>query len=122
VSRAHVAAFERGRAGRHYLLGGVDATFLEVVQRIGALLDRPVPKRPIPAFVSKAAGRLSLWGSYLTRREPDLTPEKADLLSADLLCGSDKAEKELAYRPVALQVMLEDCHRWLREEGPSWPR
>jgi len=117
VARAHVAAFERGRAGHHYLLGGVDATFLEVVQRVGALLDRPVPKRPIPGFVSKAAGRLSLWGSYMTRREPDLTPEKAALLSADLLCSSDKAEKELAYRPAALQVMLDDCHRWLREEG-----
>jgi len=117
VARAHVAAFERGQSGHHYLLGGVDATFLEVVQRIGALLDRPVPKRPMPAFVSKAAGRLSLWGSYLTRREPDLTPEKAALLSADLLCSSDKAEKELAYQPVALQVMLEDCHRWLCEEG-----
>ena len=117
VSRAHVAAFECGRTGHHYLLGGVDATFLEVVQRIGALLDRPVPKRPIPAFVSKAAGRLSFWGSYLTRREPDLTPEKAELLSADLLCSSDKAEKELAYKPIALQVMLEDCHRWLCEEG-----
>ncbi|RLB43596.1 MAG: oxidoreductase [Deltaproteobacteria bacterium] len=117
VARAHVAAFERGRTGHHYLLGGVDATFLEVVQRIGALLDRPVPKRPIPAFVSKAAGQLSLWGSYLTRREPDLTPEKAALLSADLLCSSDKAENELAYRPVALQVMLEDCYRWLCEEG-----
>ena len=121
VARAHVTAVERGRAGHHYLLGGVDATFLEVVQRIGALLDRPVPKRPIPAFVSKAAGRLSLWGSYLTRREPDLTPEKADLLSADLLCSSDKAERELAYRPVALQVMLEDCHRWLCEEGLAKP-
>jgi len=117
VARAHVAAFERGRSGHHYLLGGVDATFLEVVQRIGALLDRPTPKRPIPAFVSKAAGRLALWGSYLTRREPDLTPEKAALLSSDLLCSSDKAEKELAYRPVALDVMLEECHRWLREEG-----
>jgi hypothetical protein len=34
-----------------------------------------------------------------------------------LLCSSDKAKQELAYRPVALQVMLEDCHRWLREEG-----
>ena len=63
VARAHVAAFDRGRTGHHYLLGGADATFLEVVQRIGTLLDRPVPTRPIPAFVCKAAGRLSLWAS-----------------------------------------------------------
>jgi hypothetical protein len=63
------------------------------------------------------AGRLSLWLSYLTRREPDLTPEKATLLSSELLCSSEKAERELGYRGVPLQTMLEDCHRWLLAEG-----
>jgi len=33
-------AFERGRAGHHYLLGGADATFLELVKQIGKLLGR----------------------------------------------------------------------------------
>ena len=38
VASAHIAAWERGRATHHYLLGGADATFLEVVQLIGKLL------------------------------------------------------------------------------------
>jgi nucleoside-diphosphate-sugar epimerase len=117
VAAAHIAAFERGRTGEHYLLGGTDATFLELVQRIGALLGRSTPRRTTPAFLSRLAGRLSLWGSYLTRQEPDLTPEKATLLSSDLLCGSKKAERELGYRSVPLQTMLEDCHRWMLDEG-----
>jgi nucleoside-diphosphate-sugar epimerase len=117
VAAAHVAAFERGRSGHHYLLGGADATFLELVQLIGKLLGRPTPSRATPAFLSKLAGRLSLWGSYLTHREPDLTPEKATLLSSELLCSSAKAERELGYRSVPLQTMLEDCHRWMLAEG-----
>jgi nucleoside-diphosphate-sugar epimerase len=117
VAAAHLAAFERGRSGHHYLLGGIDATFLELVQQIGELLGRPTPSRPTPAFLSKLAGRLSLWGSYLTRREPDLTPEKATLLSSELLCSSEKAEQELGYRGVPLRTMLEDCHRWMLDEG-----
>ena len=117
VAAAHLAAFERGRSGHHYLLGGADATFLELVQQIGELLGRPTPSRTTPAFLSKLAGRLSLWGSYLTRREPDLTPEKATLLSSELLCSSEKAEQELGYRGVPLGPMLEDCHRWMLDEG-----
>lgn len=117
VAAAHVAAFERGHSGHHYLLGGADATFLELVQQIGKLLGQPTPSRVTPAFLSKLAGRLSLWGSYLTRREPDLTPEKATLLSSELLCSSEKADRELGYRSVPLQTMLEDCHRWMLAEG-----
>jgi dihydroflavonol-4-reductase len=74
-------------------------------------------RRTTPAFLSKLAGRLSLWGSYLTRREPDLTPEKATLLSSELVCSSAKAERELGYRSVPLETMLEDCHRWLLAQG-----
>jgi nucleoside-diphosphate-sugar epimerase len=117
VARAHLAAYERGRRGHHYLLGGADATFLEVVQQIGKLLGRKVPRRTTPAFLSRVIGRLSLWGSYITRNEPDLTPEKAALLSADLVCSSEKAERELGYRTVPLSTMLSDCHRWMLGEG-----
>jgi nucleoside-diphosphate-sugar epimerase len=117
VARAHIAAFERGRCGEHYILGGADATFLEVVQQVAELLGRKAPSRPIPAWVAKMVGRLSLWGSYVTRREPDLTPEKATLLSGNLVCSCEKAERELGYRPVPLSTMLEDCHRWMLEAG-----
>jgi dihydroflavonol-4-reductase len=117
VAAAHIAAWERGRSGHHYLLGGADATFLAVVQQIGELLGRPTPSRTTPALLSKGAGRLSLWGSYLTRREPDITPEKATLLSSELVCSSAKAEHELGYVGVPLETMLEDCHRWLLAQG-----
>jgi nucleoside-diphosphate-sugar epimerase len=117
VARAHVAGFEAGRCGHNYLLGGPDATFLELVQQIGKLLGRKVPARPLPASLLRTMARVSLWTSYLTRQEPDLTPEKATLLSAELVCSSEKAQRELGYQTVPLETMLEDCHRWMAEEG-----
>lgn len=55
--------------------------------------------------------------SYLTQKEPDLTPEKALLVSSDLICSSKKAQDELGYKTESLTVMLTDCHQWLIKEG-----
>jgi nucleoside-diphosphate-sugar epimerase len=117
VARAHVAAVEHGRNGENYILGGADATYAEVVQIIGDLLQRQVYVRSVPPIVLQAAGRVLSWTSWLTRKEPLVTPESAAFLSASLLCRSDKAIRELDYRPVPLRTMLEDCHRWLVAEG-----
>lgn len=117
VARTHVAAVERGRCGEHYLLGGADATFLELMQEMARLLDRSIRASPTPAVLLKTAGRIALWASYLTRREPVITPEKAALSCADLLCSSAKAERELGYRPVPLRTMVADSFDWLTRAG-----
>jgi len=116
VASAHIAAYENGRCGHNYLLGGADATFQVLVEEIGKLLGKKVPARPTPAFILKIIGRLSQWGSYVTQKEPDLTPEKALLVSSDLVCSSKKAQDELGYTPRTLLSMLKDCYQWLINE------
>lgn len=117
VADAHISAFETGRCGHNYLLGCADATFLELVKQIGGLLDKKVPARPTPAFILKVIGRLSLGWSYISRKEPDLTPEKALLVSSELVCSSQKAIEELNYKPHSLPSMLKDCYEWLKNEN-----
>jgi nucleoside-diphosphate-sugar epimerase len=117
VARAHISAYKKGKKGHNYLLGGADATWLEFIQEIGRLLGKKVPKKPMPSFILHTIGRASLWLSYLTRKEPDVTPEKALLVSTDLICGSNKAKKELGFKTVPLETMLRDCHQWLVQEG-----
>ncbi len=117
VARAHVAAADRGRPGEGYLLGGADASFLELVQTVGRVLGRPVPTRTVPAWVLRTYARLAYWGSLVTRREPQVTPEGVELACRRQACVSAKAERELGYRPVPLAVMVEDCRRWMSEAG-----
>jgi dihydroflavonol-4-reductase len=117
VAKAHLAAWDRGRTGENYILAGIDASYLEAFAIVGALLGHSVPTKPIPAFALALAGRLSEWGSLLTRKEPDLTPEMATLLSRAITCRSDKAARELGYQAVPLHTMFEDCYRWLAAEG-----
>ncbi len=116
VARAHIAAFEKGRTGHNYLLGGTDATWFEFVDKIGSLLNKKVPKKPTPAVLLKMLGQISYWISCLTRKEPDVTPEKAYLISIRLICSHEKAQNELDYKVRSLNEMLTDCHRWLVKE------
>jgi dihydroflavonol-4-reductase len=117
VVRAHLAAVEQGRRGENYILGGVEASYAEVVQIAGELLNKSVKVRTIPAVLLRGAGRMLDWASRLSRKEPLLTPESAAFLCANLLCRSDKAIRELNYRVVPLRTMLEDCYRWMIAEG-----
>jgi nucleoside-diphosphate-sugar epimerase len=117
VARAHIAAVERGGIGENYILAGADATYAEVIRTIGEILGKTVPTRVARAGFLRRAARVLGWVSVLTRQEPIITPESAAFLCADLTCRSDKAVRELGYRPVPIRTMLEDCHRWLIDVG-----
>lgn len=117
VAKAHIAAAEQGRSGENYLLGGTDATYLEMVRIIGDLAGRKVPSRAVPASLVWPAARISEWYSYLTGSPPTMTPEAVALVTKQMFCDSSKAERELGYKAVELRVMLEESYRWLEGQG-----
>jgi dihydroflavonol-4-reductase len=116
VVDAHIAAAQRGRSGENYLLGGVQASFKEVVNQIEDILGRPQSRRVTPAVVL----RVGLWAatakSMIDRGEPALTPERYRRAVGNLLCDDEKAQQELGYRHTDLRTMLTDTIDWLREE------
>jgi nucleoside-diphosphate-sugar epimerase len=117
VARAHVAAVDHGRTGENYLLAGADATYKQAVDIVYDLVGRRRYTVVAPAGLMRAAGRFFECVSFLSNQEPLVTPESAAFLSIDMTCRSDKAERELNYRPVPLRTMVEDCYRWLIAEG-----
>lgn len=58
VAEAHVSAFHRGRKGEHYLLGGTDATWMEIATKIAEILGRPAPLAVVPAPLFRVLGRI----------------------------------------------------------------
>jgi hypothetical protein len=117
VANAQITAFYRGEKGANYILGGVEVDYLTIAQEIGDMLGKQTPKKTTPGWMLKMLGRVSLWGSYITGKEPDMTPEKAILITNQVLCNSQKAENELDYQSVPLRRMLEDCYQWMLREG-----
>jgi nucleoside-diphosphate-sugar epimerase len=118
VAKAHITALEKGRNGERYLLGGTYATFLEAVTIIGRLTGKKVPTRTVPGWIIRALGRVSQWGSYLTKRAPTITPEIAAGTSRPPhLFKSDKAIRELGYQAVPLETTMREAFEWLKAEG-----
>jgi dihydroflavonol-4-reductase len=117
VANAHIAAAEGGTVGGNYLLGGTDATYVELAAIVGEIAGCEVPSRPTPAVVLRALGLLGAWASYFTAKAPTLTPESAYMVSIRRTCDSAKAMRELGYRAVDLKTMVADSYVWLKHEG-----
>jgi dihydroflavonol-4-reductase len=117
VARAHIRAWQRQRFGERYLLGGTQASFVELVHLVGEALGKPTPRRPLPRALLLLVGSMSDTWSRVTKREPDVTPESACLTSHHLLVDSSKARRELDYVEVPLPQLLADTLAWMRAEG-----
>ncbi len=117
VARGHVLAFDKGRIGEKYILGGQDATLQEILATVAAQTGRRPPRLSIPrplvypvAVVAEAMARF-------TGREPLTTRDGLAMSKNHMYFTSAKAERELGYsaRPYAEGVA--DAIRWFREAG-----
>jgi dihydroflavonol-4-reductase len=95
VALGHALAFEHGRAGERYLLGGVDLSLAEVFAAIAALAGRARPRLRVPYRAVRAAAALGL----VNRNE-------VQLARLPMFFSSAKAEQELGYRPGPVEPAL----------------
>ena len=116
-ARAHVTAYEKGRTGERYLLGGVHATYGEVFKALGRIVDRKTPTAAFPAWLMNTIAVIMDRVSRFTNKEPILCPEKVMLLNNQIHISSKKAEQELGFTTCSLDEMFLDCYRWMQKEG-----
>lgn len=117
VARAHVSAWAQGERGANYLLGGPDIPFLELIQLMGELLDKPVPGKSSPAWLLTGVARLSAAVARFTGKAPDITPEGAAMICRHLHCDSGRAQAHFGYRFTPPRQLLIDTIEWMRSEG-----
>jgi nucleoside-diphosphate-sugar epimerase len=116
IAKAQVRAWQRGKYGEAYLLGGQQLRFVALIQKIGAQLGRKTPKSPTPAFILKAYAQLLYAVSLITRKMPEVTPEAAVFTCHDLEVDSGKAIRDLDYRCTDIDTLLADTIAWMRSE------
>ena len=117
VAAGHLLAYERGRSGERYILGGQDMTLQEMLGVIAALVGRKPPAIRLPyaailpiAYVAEAFARLS-------GRTGRITLEGVRMSRKRMYFSSGKAVSELGYRFRPAVEAFADAVYWFRERG-----
>ena len=113
----HILAWEKGRTGERYILGGENLAFADLIARVNALVGRRPPRFRLPvAAMSTVAGILAL--ARIFGLKANITPALVRRIGTwYLFVDSAKAQRELGYVPRPVDEALRKTLDWLRTEG-----
>lgn len=117
VAEGHLLAFEQGQPGERYILGGTNQTLREILTLVASICDRRPPRIRLPhGVVLPIAYASELW-ARVTGREPVTTVDGVRLARKRMFFSTEKAVRELGYRPRPPRDALEDAVEWFRGHG-----
>jgi dihydroflavonol-4-reductase len=117
IAEGHLLAFERGKIGERYILGGENVPLHKLLATIADAAGRRAPRIRLPrtplfplAYGAEAFARI-------TGKEPLLTVDALRMSRYHMFFTSAKAERELGYRARAYQEGVIDALAWFRKAG-----
>lgn len=117
VVDGHLAAWDLGKSGERYILGGENLSFAALIERVNRILDRPSPKIRLPVFSMQFVALL-LWMLRLCGVKLHITPALVRQVGSwYLFVSSAKAQRDLNYRPEKIDDALSETLSWLRSLG-----
>lgn len=117
VAEGHVLAYERGRAGRRYVLGGENMSLKAILATVAELTGRHAPWLKLPhAAVLPVAHAAEAW-ARVSGRTPTITVDGVKLARHHMYFSSRRAEAELGYRARPAREALADAIQWFRGNG-----
>jgi dihydroflavonol-4-reductase len=118
VAAGHLLAFERGRIGERYVLGGQDMRLAEILAEIAGLVGRRPPQVRLPhGLVMPVAAAAEAWARLRGSGEPFVTRDGVRMARKLMFFSSAKAERDLGYVPRPATEALGDAVRWFLERG-----
>ena len=117
VAAGHLLAFDKGRIGARYILGGQDVMLGDMLAEIAAIVGRKPPAIRIPrtplfplAWVNEQIARVA-------GGDPFLNLDSLRMAKYRMFFTSAKAEAELGYRARPHREALTDAIAWFRDAG-----
>jgi dihydroflavonol-4-reductase len=117
VAEGHFAAFERGRIGERYVLGGQNATLADILATVAGVVGRRPPRIRIPRQALMPFAHVTEAVARVTGREPMLTRDGLRMSKNKMFFSSAKAEAELGYRARPYREGITDAIEWFRRAG-----
>jgi dihydroflavonol-4-reductase len=116
-ARGHLLAFERGRAGERYILGGENLSLAQILFKLAEITGQKAPATQIPYAVAYAAGVVSTMWAGVTGKAPRVPIEAVRMAKKKMWVSGEKARRELGFDPRPAEVALSHAVEWFR--GPS---
>jgi dihydroflavonol-4-reductase len=118
VARGHLLAFEKGRRGERYILGGENLTLKQILDMLGELTGLPSPTMKVPHAVAMAYAAFDqTFNGYIRNREPRATLEEVRMGKKFMWVDSGKAERELGYTHGDVREALRRAAEWFVAQG-----
>ncbi|MBZ5720079.1 MAG: NAD-dependent epimerase/dehydratase family protein [Acidobacteriia bacterium] len=114
----HAAAFEKGRSGERYILGGENLTLKQILDKLAAISGLPSPKVRVPYVVALATGVVDeMVTGHLFGREPRATIDAVRMGRKKMFVSSAKAERELGWKAGPVDDALRRAVEWFQVHG-----
>ena len=112
----HLLAAERGQSGRRFILGNANLRMRAFVQCLCAVAGwQPRGLPPLPFWALRCLAGAGAARAWWTGREPALAPQQLQVNRFCWFYRSDRAMRELGYRPRPLEETLADTLCWHAE-------
>ncbi|PZO90709.1 MAG: NAD-dependent dehydratase [Sphingomonas sanxanigenens] len=117
VAAGHLLAFEKGRVGERYILGGQDVMLGDMLGEIAAIVGRRPPRVSLPRAPLFPLAWINERIARVTGKDPFLTLDSLKMSQHRMFFSSAKAEAELGYRARPYREALVDAVDWFRKAG-----
>jgi len=117
VAAGHLLAFERGRIGERYILGGQDMSLRQILAEIAAQVGRPAPAVRLPRVALLPLAYIAEFVAGLSGGSTRLTVEGLRMARKRMFFSSARAERELGYRARPAAEAFADALEWMRTQG-----
>ncbi len=117
VAAGHLLAFDRGRIGERYILGGEDMTLRQILAYIAGRVGRKPPRVRLPYATILALAYAAEAVAKITGRSGRVTLEGVRMSRKLMFFSSAKAARELGYRWRPPAEGFDDAIGWFRERG-----
>jgi farnesol dehydrogenase len=114
VADAHAAALSSAQPGSRYFLAGENVAMTRFFEVLAEVSGVAAPRRHIPYGAASALGYLMYLWAELTGLPPQLTHEVVGVFREHWAYSSERAIRELGYRPTPLREGLRRTVEWLR--------
>jgi dihydroflavonol-4-reductase len=117
VARGHLQAFERGRSGERYILGGEDLSLRGLLERVGQATGRRAPRVSVPLWLPLGVAWLGETVFSRLGFEPKIPIDGVLMSKEAMFYDASKAKDQLGYVAGPIDAAIREAVRWFAENG-----